>query len=441
MKKTILLLALLCPLLSVAQESNDSIKTYDLDEVVIDANQAFVNNTGNCGVILKVNHDKWAYQGFVEAFYRHADDITTHQYTDYTFSPQQVVKRISQGKQKEHKQMYTTAFNARYTSKDFLLSFSTGFRYNRMPQNSSQNTVTYIYDGKTDQSEGESHYTSKSLLPYFQTYFQISNLGKSAILYGAASVSYNHNDASGTYTLDTPIYNASKEDVWLPRVWLAYMFPIYKQNYMIATMDWTSENYRTRYSGSENSLQKLINNYIYFRLRYNHSFSDNWTLGVQLEIPINSYKVNEGKLKTTPFVNGEITLNGKINSKNSIYAYARISQVPITPNYYNTAVRQDNEIADVKGNADLKTQRYLYSVLTYSWMPVNKFSLNATVLWEQIIDDIVPYWYPIDGLMVKDMVNSGNYNIFSGTLTPSLSLLEGKLNIQALLSYAHESHT
>ena len=176
-------------------------------------------------------------------------------------------------------------------------------------------------------------------------------------------------------------------------------------------------------------------------MRYNHSFSDNWTLGVQLEIPINSYKVNEGKLKTTPFVNGEITLNGKINSKNSIYAYARISQVPITPNYYNTAVRQDNEIAGVKGNADLKTQRYLYSVLTYSWMPVNKFSLNATVLWEQIIDDIVPYWYPIDGLMVKDMVNSGNYNIFSGTLTPSLSLLEGKLNIQALLSYAHESHT
>ena len=173
----------------------------------------------------------------------------------------------------------------------------------------------------------------------------------------------------------------------------------------------------------------------------NHSLSDNWSLGGQLEIPVNSYKVNDGRINITPFIYGDITLNGKINSKNSIYAYARISQMPITPNYYNAAVRKDNEIAGIKGSVDLKTQYYLYSVLSYSWMPIIKFSLNISLRWEQIIDDIVPYWFLIDGLMVKDMLNSGNYNIFSATIIPSVLLLQGRLNVQAMLYDVYESHT
>lgn len=62
-------------------------------------------------------------------------------------------------------------------------------------------------------------------------------------------------------------------------------------------------------------------------------------------------------------------------------------------------------------------------------------------MWEEILDDIVPYWYPSNGLMVKDMKNSGNYNILSLNITPSLSLLDGKLNMQSMLYYAHEKHS
>lgn len=409
--------------------------------ILTEANQSFLSNSGNYGAIAKINHNKWTYQALAEVYYRNVDDIINRQNTKYIFSPEEIINKSTDQKQKEQTQTYTAAFNTRYDSEKLVFSISAGYKHNRTPQNNSKNSITYIRNGVIEKAEGKSEYTSHSVLPYLNTYFQVSKLPNNSLLYGAASVSYNHNNASSTYILDTPIFNGSKEDVWLPRVWVAYAFPLYKQNYMSVSADWSSEIYKTHYSGTDNSTQKLINNYLYLRIRYNHSFSDKWTAGGLLEIPINSYKVNEGKYNTTPYINGNITVNGKFNQKHSIYANAQISQMAITPNYYNSVVRQDNEIEGAKGNSDLNTQRYLSTVFTYSWMPLNKFSLNTSLTWEQILGDIVPYWHPLDGLMVKDMINSGNYNIFSASITPSLSLFDGKLNVQSMLYYAHESHT
>lgn len=409
--------------------------------ILTEGNQSVINNSGNYGAISKVNHNKWTFQALAEAYYRNANDIINSQNTEYVFSPDQIVYRSTNEKQKEHTRTYTAALNTRYDSEKFVFSISAGYRYNTVPKNESEHAITYTRNDLVEHTEAASEYTSRSVLPYLNTYFQVSKLPKNAMLYGAASVSYNHNNASGTYTLDTPIFNGSKEDVWLPRAWVTYAFPLYKQNYLSVSADWTSEIYKTRYSGTDNSTQKLINNYLYFRMRYNHSFSDKWTAGGLLEIPINSYKVNDGEYNTTPYINGSIAVNGKINQKHSIYANAQISQMAITPNYYNSVVRQDNEIEGTKGNSDLSTQRYLSALFTYSWMPVNKFSLNTSLQWEQILDDIVPYWHPLDGLMVKDMINSGNYKIFSASITPSLSLFDGKLNVQSMLYYARESHS
>ncbi len=43
-------------------------------------------------------------------------------------------------------------------------------------------------------------------------------------------------------------------------------------------------------------------------------------------------------------------------------------------------------------------------------MPSNLFSLNSSFSWDNIINDIVPYWHEINGLMVKEMINSGLFN-------------------------------
>lgn len=409
--------------------------------VLGEVNQAFINNSGDYGVAAKMNIGKWTLAGTAEAYYRNANDITHNLNTQYIFSPDNIIYRSTEERQREHMRTFITAVNARYNSDRLTVTASAGYRYNRTPVDNGDISITYTGNGAPGNGNAVTEASSKSTVPYVNTYFQLSKLPHNSMLYGAASFSYNHNDASTLYTFDTPIFNATEEDVYLPNVWMAYAFPVYKQNYLTATVEYSSEIYNTRYTGTDNTRQKLVNNYFYARLRYNHKFNDKWSANAQVEVPVNFYKVNDGKYDTRPYVNGLVAINGRIGTKHSVYAYAQIQQMPITPTYYNTVVRKDNEIEGTKGNAALKPQRYAAALASYAWMPVNIFSLSADVMWEEVMHDIVPSWHPENNLMVQDIVNSGNYDIISASLTPSLSLINGKLNMNARLYYAHEMHS
>lgn len=106
----------------------------------------------------------------------------------------------------------------------------------------------------------------------------------------------------------------------------------------------------------------------------------------------------------------------------------------------NTVIKQDNEVEDSCGNSDLKTVRPAFALLSYTWMPTNSFSLNASFSWDNIIHDIVPYWHEINGLMVNEMVNSSDFNPIYFNITPSLSLFDSKLKNNSEVSYVHEWH-
>lgn len=142
----------------------------------------------------------------------------------------------------------------------------------------------------------------------------------------------------------------------------------------------------------------------------------------------------------SPYINGSLTISGRIGSRHSFYIRGNITQTDIVPSYYNSVVRQDNEVEGSRGNSELKTVRQAFALLSYTWMPTNNFSLNASFSWDNIIHDIVPYWHEIDGLMVKEMINSGDFNPIYFHITPSLSLLNSKLKINSEVSYVHEWH-
>lgn len=403
--------------------------------------QSFINNSGDYSLIGKFNTGKWTFTGLVDMTYSNADDITHNTNTQYIFSPDNIINKSAEEKLKQHQNIFTTAWNARYSSDNLTASVSTGYRYNNTPVNDGKTKITYTGNNAPDNGTATTEASSKSMQPYVKAYFQLSKLPHNSMLYGEASFSYNRNEASTLYTFDSPIFNATKENVYLPNIYMSYSFPLFKQNYMSVSAEYNSEIYNTRYMGTDNSRQKLINNYVYARARYNHKFSDEWSAGAQVEVPVNFYKVNDNAFDTKPYVNGYLTMNGRIGKKHSFYAYAMIQQMAITSTFYNSVVRQDDEIEGTKGNASLKPQRYAGARLSYSWMPISGFSLNADVSWEEIMHDIVPSWHPENGLMVQDIVNSGNYNIVSASLTPSLSLMKGKLNIQALMRYSREMHS
>lgn len=76
-----------------------------------------------------------------------------------------------------------------------------------------------------------------------------------------------------------------------------------------------------------------------------------------------------------------------------------------------------------------------------TWMPSNLFSLNSSFSWDNIINDIVPYWHEINGLMVKEMINSGSFNPIYINVTPSQNLAHGKIRLSSNISYVHEWHS
>lgn len=115
--------------------------------------------------------------------------------------------------------------------------------------------------------------------------------------------------------------------------------------------------------------------------------------------------------------------------------------MPITPSYYNTVVRQDNEIDYSSGSQGLKTQRYILSELSYTWMPSTVLSLFASLRWQGIVNDIVPHYQAVDNKMIHSMTNDGNYNEYEASLSPSVRLFKGKLQLQPMLYFAYETHT
>lgn len=411
--------------------------------ILAEANQGFGNNNyGDYDVAGKLKKGHMTYQTMVGSYYRNAHEIVGNKDITYTYSDGSKLNKKEDYEQEEKKRIYSTGISARYDSENLIWDVQAGLKFTKEPSTHTRENV--LYDGH-DASTSETDATSQSLIPYVSSQFVKYGLPHSAYAYGGFSFSYNHNKASSNYQLmgvkSQDLYNATREEAYVPSLWLGYGLPVYKQNYLIFTAQLNSEIYRTNYYGTADTFQKLLNSYYVFKLNYSHDFSDNWSGSAYVSVPIQSYKVQDDATMSKAYLNGGLTLNGRLGQKHSIYAEAYITQSSIRPSYYNTVVRQDDEVTGSKGNADLKTERQAYALLSYTWMPSNTFSLNSSFSWDNIINDVVPYWHEINGLMVKEMINSGSFNPIYINMTPSLTLAKGKFRLNSKIEYVHEWHT
>ncbi len=411
--------------------------------VLVDGNQAFGNN--NCGdydIAGKLKKGHMTYQAILGAYYRNAHEILGNKDITYKYNDGSLFNKKVDYEQVEKQRIYSTGISVRYDSKKVVWVLKAGIKFSETPES---RTLQNIYYSNKETASSISEGTMQSLVPYVSSQFVIYGLPRNSYAYGGISFSYNHNKGSNDYRLfnseSSNIVNETRENAYVPSLWLGYSLPVYKQNNLIFLAQFNSEIYRTNYYGTADTYQKLENTYYSFSLSYNHRFSDKWSGTLQATVPVQRYKVQEGPALTKAYLNGGLTLSGRLSPKHTVYVQANITQSSINPSYYNTVVRQDDEITGSKGSADLKTVRQAYALLSYTWMPSNTFSLNTSCNWNNIIDDIVPYWHEIGGLMVKEMINSGSYNPLYVNVTPSVSLLKGKLRFSSQLSYMHEWHS
>lgn len=408
--------------------------------------QGFINKFGDYTVAGKLKNGKMTYQMALETYYRDADDIMGHGEKTFVFSSNRTVKKATNYHTDMNTQMYVGNFRMRYDSKNLVWLLGTGLKTDRTPRKNSVGEVFYSGVDEPTASSMTENGKSRTIIPYMEGQIQIHELPFKSTLFGGFSFSYNRNNSNTIYTstseaLTTSIPNGYRENAYLPNVFLEWSLLVSKKNNLTFMANLMSEIYRTQYSGTDDSYQKLTNSYYTFNMRYDHTFSDQWNGSVCVGMPIESYKMNGESYNTTPFLNGYFYLNGRIGTKHSLYMKVGIDQNQVNPSYYNSVIRKENEIEGTKGNADLKTEQQIYAVLSYTWIPSDMFSLNANVYWDNITDDVVPWYHPVDGLMIKEMVNSGDYNPVYFSLTPSLILCGRKLRINSKISYCREWHT
>lgn len=410
--------------------------------VTAEANQGFGHNDyGDYDIAGKLKKGHMTYQATIGGYYKDTHENRGNTDVTYKYNDGHELNKKTDYNGTNKQNIYSTNFSARYDSKSLVWMIKTGLRFNKVPNSCTTENVFY-----NEETVGTSisDVSSQSLSPYIYSQIIIYGLPHKSYLFGSLSFSYNHNKGTNNYLVmgeeQQNILNKTRENSYMPSLDLSYYFPINKKSSLVAKADFNTEIYRTNYFGTTDTYQKLINSYYSFNLKYSYRFSNNWKTNLAINVPIQSYKVQDTPAMSKVYLNGSMTLNGKISPNHSIYVEANIRQSAINPSYYNTIVRQDDEFTGSKGNADLKTVRQAFALISHTWMPNNTFSLNSSFSWDNIINDIVPYWHEIDGLMVKEMINSGSFNPIYLNITPSLSLMNRKIRISSYISYVHEWH-
>lgn len=326
----------ICPL--EAKYVNTAVVNFVLREydyggyVMAEANQGFSNNNyGDYDIAGKLKKGHMTYQATIGGYYKsthenHGNTDVTYKYND---AHEMNKKTDYNGTNKQ--EIYSTNFSARYDSKKTVWLIKTGLRFNKVPNSRTTENVSY-----NDEAAGTSilDESSQSLSPYINSQIIIYGLPHKSYLVGSLSFSYNHNKGNNKYLLmateQQSIFNKTRENSYLPSLTLSYYLPISKKSSLVCKTDFNTEIYRTNYYGTADTYQKLMNSYYSFDLKYSYRFSNNWKGNVAVKMPIQSYKVQDNPVMSKVYVNGSMTLNGKISQRHSIYIEANIKQVQFT---------------------------------------------------------------------------------------------------------------
>lgn len=411
--------------------------------VYLSGEQGALYNNGDYSLSGKLKKGRMTWMASTGVWYDKEKDIREDEDVTFIYDDGSSITKITNGIAETSNNTYYGMINGNYTHGNLILNIDGGLKYSDRPDNNSFDRLEYIQGDKSEPREAITTSWSDNLVPYFNSQFQLNGLPKNSILFGGGSFSYNRNHADTDYRLENEnlyLQNGYNENGYIYDIYAGYMFPIYKQNYLTLQGRVTMEKYSTDYHGTDNTHQHLTNNNYTLFATYTHRFSDTWSGTLMGYTPIQSIKINNLPSRTTPYLNVWTNLNGRFGTKHSLYAAFSITQSPIRPSYYNSVVRQDSELEGTKGNADLKTVRQVYALVSYTWMASNQFSLNAAVQWDNITNDIVPWWHPVDGLMVCEMINSGNFNPLSFSISPYLYLWNRKLSVTSKFNYIREWH-
>lgn len=382
----------------------------------LNANKWFGVNRTEGSVYSKIAYKKMTFDLFADEIYltnRHTgqNSVENFKFADlYGMGPKDV-SRVSEMRLGRYRNNSNDiGFRALYDTENIQISNRIAYSLTNVPRNDVGNTLTYS-DALFPSTESFTKASSKDwALKYSGEYFFM--LSKQTGLNVDAGYTYGHNDLNSDYTAhdDLSIINNAKEDIHELSVYLHLNWNPGKANRFVTNFgvqhDWNIINYY----GNSPSKQKYDVGIYFLGQNYQHIFNEKWNVGAGLAWIWETNRIS-GVNADNNFPQTNINATWSPNDKHQLYLTANYGSMFPGSSQKSPNMLQQDELMWYRGTPELNDYKYTNALLSYTWLPDNRWQLSADAYLGMIKDLCVTLYSPTgpDGTMLRQYFNGGNY--------------------------------
>ncbi len=382
----------------------------------LNANKWFGVNRTEGSVYSKIAYKKMTFDLFADEIYltnRHTgqNSVENFRFADlYGMGPKDV-SRVSEMRLGRYRNNSNDiSFRALYDTENIQISNRIAYSLTNVPRNDVGNTLTYS-DALFPSTESFTKTSSKDwALKYSGEYFFM--LSKQTGLNVDASYTYGHNDLNSDYTAhdDLSIINNAKEEIHKLSVYLHLNWNPGKANRFFTNFgvqhDWNIINYY----GNSPSKQKYDVGIYFLGQNYQHVFNDKWNVGAGWAWIWETNRIS-GVNADNNFPQTNINATWSPNDKHQLYLTANYGSMFPGSSQKSPNMLQQDELMWYRGTPELNDYKYTNALLSYTWLPDNRWQLSADAYLGMIKDRCVTLYSPTgpDGTMLRQYFNGGNY--------------------------------
>lgn len=348
----------------------------------LSAEKSFGVNSTGASVYSKMKYKRMTFDIFADENYltnRHIgqNSVEHFKFTDLYGNGPQDITRTSETKSSLYRNNSNDiSLRAYYNSENFQFSNRIAYSLANTPHNDLRNSLSYSSD-LLPMSESFTDASSRDwALTYNGSYFFM--LSQLAALNLDANYTYGNNKSNSHYYVpdDLSIINNAHEDVHKFDVYLHFNWNPTKANQFFTNVGVQHSWNIINYLGNSPSKQNYHVGVYFLSQNYQHIFNEHWNVGGSMGWIWETNRISGVKVDNT-YPQTNINATWSPNDKNQLYLTANYGSMSPDASQKSPNMLQQDELMWYRGTPELKDYKYTNALLSYTWLPNNKWQLSA----------------------------------------------------------------